>query len=87
MMEADDLVYFRSLVNLDELETFIRPRIFSRDIILDDPIDFINGFSLALSFLLQGELDSLSNEAKFRIGFGIWLKKFIDEVERIEWKY
>lgn len=81
-----DLDHFKTFVSPEEMEEFLTPRIFSRDIILDDPIDFINGFSLALTFNFRKQFADVQEEAKFRIGLGVWLKGFINRIETVDWR-
>jgi|TARA_R110000824_G_scaffold363469_1_gene551456 hypothetical protein len=85
MMDNYDLDYFKNFVSPEALEEFLDPRIFSRDILLDDPIDFINGFNLALAFINKDEFINLTEEARFRIGLGIWLNRYINRIENHDW--
>ena len=86
MMDNYDLDYFKNFVSPEALEEFLDPRIFSRDIMLDDPIDFINGFNLALAFTNKNEFPTLKEEARFRIGLGIWLNRYINRIENQDWR-
>ena len=70
----------------DELTIFLTPRLFSRDLMLDDPVDFINGFNLALAFIYRMYFNDTNEEAKFRISLAMWLKQYIDNMEKLDWR-
>ena len=53
---------------------------------LDDPVDFINGFNLALAFVYRMYFNDTNEEAKFRISLAMWLKRYIDNMEKLDWR-
>ena len=77
--------YYKDFVSEEELELFLTPRLFSRELILDDPVDFINGFNLALAFIYRTHFNNTNEEAQFRISLAMWLKKYIDNMEKSYW--
>ena len=82
MINDEDFTdYYKDFLSDEELEIFLHPRLFSRDLMLDDPIDFINGFNLALAFIYRTHFNNTNEEAQFRISLAMWLKKFIDNVD------
>ena len=82
---ADFTNYYKDFISEAELESFLQPRIFSRDLLLDDPIDFINGFNLALAFVYRMYFNDTNEEAKFRISLAMWLRRYIDNMEKFDW--
>ena len=52
---------------------------------VDDPVDFINGFNLALAFIYRTHFNNTNEEAQFRISLAMWLKKYIDNMEKSYW--
>lgn len=78
--------YYKDFLSEEELEAFLNPRIFSRDLMLDDPVDFINGFNLALAFVYRMYFNDTNEEAKFRISLAMWLKRYIDNMEKLDWR-
>ena len=77
--------YYKDFVSEEDLELFLTPRLFSRELILDDPVDFINGFNLALAFIYRTHFNNTNEEAQFRISLAMWLKKYIDNMEKSYW--
>ena len=71
---------FTELINTEDFEEFIRAR-WSRGVMYDDPVDFINGVGLALAFLTQDKLVDNNDEARFRIGMAIWIRELLDQLE------
>jgi len=65
----------------DDLESYIRERSYKRSD-WDDPMDWINGMSLALAFQYREYFPDNNAEAKFRIQAAIFLS---DLIRRIEW--
>ena len=78
--------YYKNFVSDEELEIFLNPRLFSRDLMLDDPIDFINGFYLALAFVYRIYFKDYNEEAQFRISLALWLRRYIDSMEKLDWR-
>ena len=81
-MDDNIFNYFKEFLDEEDLETFLTRRIFAREVILDDPIDFINGFDLALAYAFKAQLHDSDEETKFRISLGMWLKQYIDRMEK-----
>ena len=85
-MDDNIFNYFKEFLDEEDLETFLTHRIFAREVILDDPIDFINGFNLALAFVYRMKFNDYNEEAKFRISIALWLRRYIDSMEKLDWR-
>jgi len=81
-MQEDMSNYYADFLDVEDLAVFLKPRLFSRDIMLDDPLDFINGFNLALAYAFKAQIYDHNEEAKFRISLALWLRSFIDKIEQ-----
>ena len=77
--------YFKEFFDVDDLETFLKPRLFTGNIMVDDPVDFINGFNLALAYAFKAQIHDMNEEAKFRISLAMWLKQYIDKIEKFDY--
>ena len=83
----DDITnYFKDFLDDEDLASFLKPRIFSRDLLLDDPVDFINGFNLALAYAYKNQMKNHQDEANFRISLALWLRSFVDDTEKLDWR-
>ena len=83
----DDITnYFKDFLDVDDLSTFLKPRIFSRNLLLDDPVDFINGFNLGVTYAFKNQMAGHQDEANFRISLALWLRKYIDDIEKLDWQ-
>jgi len=82
-MTDDFTNYFKDFLDIDDLEVFLNSRLFTGTIMIDDPVDFINGFNLALAYAFKAQIYDMNEEAKFRISLAIWLRKYIDKMEML----
>lgn len=78
--------YFKDFLDDDDLYHYLKPRLFTRELLLDDPIDFINGFNLALAYAYKAQIHDHDEEVKFRISLALWLRKQIESLEKLDWQ-
>ena len=81
-MQEDITNYYENFLDIEDVAVFLKPRLFSRDILLDDPLDFINGFNLGLAYAFKAQIYDHNEEARFRISLALWLRAFIDRMEK-----
>tara|TARA_R110000824_G_scaffold356401_3_gene543662 strand:+ start:218 stop:472 length:255 start_codon:yes stop_codon:yes gene_type:complete len=81
-MNEDVDNYYKNWLDIEDVAAFLTPRLYSRDVLLDDPLDFINGFNLGLAYAFKAEIYNNNEEARFRISLALWLRRFIDDIEK-----
>ena len=79
------LEHFKDFLDADDLEEHLKSelKLISEYYRIDDPMDFINGMTCALSYILQNQFRDTEDRIEFKIGLAVWLRRIIDDYEHI----
>lgn len=79
------LEHFNDFLDADDLRVYLRGELMSIAgyYQIDDPMDFINGMTCALSYMLKSQFKDTEDRIQFKISLAIWLRRVIDDYEHI----
>ena len=79
------LEHFNDFLDADDLRVYLRSELMSIAgyYQIDDPMDFINGMTCALSYMLKSKFKDKEYRVQFKISLAIWLRRVIDDYEHI----
>jgi hypothetical protein len=79
------LEHFNDFLDADDLRVYLRGELMSIAgyYQIDDPMDFINGMTCALSYMLKSQFKDKEDRVQFKISLAIWLRRVIDDYEHI----
>jgi len=79
------LEHFNDFLDADDLRVYLRSELMSIAgyYQIDDPMDFINGMTCALSYMLKSQFKDTEDRIQFKISLAIWLRRVIDDYEHI----
>ena len=72
--------YLDEWFDTDELEAFVKERSLRRTD-WDDPVDWVNGVTIGLSFHFREYLPDMNSEAKFRMQVAMFLTELIWRID------
>ena len=79
------LEHFNDFLDADDLRVYLRSELMAIAgyYQIDDPMDFINGMTCALSYMLKSQFKDTEDRIQFKISLAIWLRRVIDDYEHI----
>ena len=79
------LEHFKDFLDEDDLEVYLRNELMTIAAYnqIDDPMDFINGMTCALSYMLKNQFKDREDKVHFKISLAVWLRRLIDDYEHI----
>ena len=79
------LEHFKDFLDEDDLKVYLRNELMTIAAYnqIDDPMDFINGMTCALSYMLKNQFKDTDDRIQFKISLAIWLRRLIDDYEHL----
>lgn len=77
------LEHFKDFLDADDLEVYLKNelKLIAGYYRIDDPMDFINGMTCALSYVFQNQFRDTEDRIQFKVGLAVWLRRLIDDYE------
>ena len=77
------LEHFKDFIDADDLEVYLKNelKLIAGYYQIDEPMDFINGVTCALSYILQNQFRDSEDKTHFKVGLAVWLRRLIDDYE------